>query len=337
MMKKLHPLSRQCCNSRTGQIFVANGIKYQLLGKIGDGAAGIVRKAKVTSSGRQVAVKFLAPDPKYIEFSAFDEVAKRFRREGMRGAGLDHENLVKILAYEDNEEGSCFERKAVKNPFIVMEYIRGHTLESLIRNMSLSNQQDLYYDKQTLSIALHISRALEYLHRLQITHRDVKPANIFLSTNSLGRVPSVVRLGDFGVTKWGDFRAAYATGRLTVSHQQGLGTLKYMSPEQSVRPKDVTVRSDMFSFGVTLFELFTGRILPSPHHVFEIMRARDTRGTVSGKLFALGVHCPYGEIERLFELILDMFLSGATGRPSSARTRGIIEAMCDRAFEEYEE
>jgi len=336
-MKNLHPLSRQFCKSRTCQRFVANGTEYELMGKIGDGAAGIVRKAKVISSGKQVAVKFLAPDPKYIELSAFDEVAQRFKREGVRGAGLAHDSLVKIFAYEDNEEGSCFERKTVKNPFIVMEYIRGCTLESLIRNMSLSNLQDFYYNKQTLAIAFNVSRALEYLHRLQIIHRDVKPANIFLSTNSLGRVPSVVKLGDFGVTKWGDFRAAYATGSLTVSHQQGLGTLKYMSPEQSVKPKDVTVRSDMFSFGITLYELFTGNILPSPHHVFQIMTARNSRGTVVGKLFSLGVRCPYGEIERLFELILDMFLSGAKGRPSSAKATRFIEVMYSNIFEEYEE
>ena len=215
-----------------------------------------------------------------------------------------------------------------------MEYVRGRTLESLIRNMSLSDLHDLYYDRQTLAVAVNVCRALEYLHALKIIHRDVKPANIFLSTDALGRVPSLIKLGDFGVTKWGDFRAAYATGSLTVSHHQGLGTLKYMSPEQSVRPKDVTVRSDIFSFGITLYELFTGRILPSPHHVFEIMRARDSRGTVTGKLLALGVNCPYGEVERLFELILDMFLSGAKGRPSSARTRGIIEVMY-RAMSEH--
>ena len=110
-----------------------------------------------------------------------------------------------------------------------------------------------------------------------------------------------------------------------------------MSPEQSVRPKYVTVRSDMFSFGITLYELFTGRILPSPHHIFEIMRARDSRGTVTGKLLTLRVNCPYGEVERLFELILDMFLSGAKGRPSSINTRGIIEVMYRSMLEEYEE
>lgn len=334
MHRKTHPLSRQFCNAAARQIFTTNGVEYELLGLIGDGAAGIVRKAKVRSSGKYVAVKFLAPDPKYIDFSAFDEVAQRFKREGMRGAGLRHHNLVRILAYEDNENGSCFEEKAVKNPFIVMEYVKGCTLESLIRNMSF-NMAGLYYNKQVLAIAFNVSEALEYLHGLKIVHRDVKPANIFLSTNSLGRVPSVIKLGDFGVTKWGDFRAAYATGILTVSHQQALGTLKYMSPEQSVKPKDVTVRSDIFSLGITLYELFTGKSLPSPHHVFEIMMARNSRGTIGGKLIGLGIHCPpYGEEERLFELILDMFLQGAKGRPSSTKTRGTLEMMYNNIIEE---
>lgn len=336
----MHPLSRQYCKTRTGQVFTANGAEYELMGKIGDGAAGIVRKVKVRSSGKHVAVKFMAPDPKYIDPSAFDEVAQRFKREGMRGAGLEHENLVKIIAYEDNEDGTCFDKKAVENPFIVMEYIKGCTLESLIRSMSQFNsyynyyQKQTIYNKQTLAIALNISRALEYLHHLKITHRDVKPANIFLSTNSPRRVPSIIKLGDFGVTKWGDYRASYATGSLTVSHQQGLGTLKYMSPEQSIKPKNVTVRSDMFSFGITLYELFTGTILPSPHHVFEIMNARNSRGTIAGKLYSIGVRCPYGEEERLFELILDMFLSGDKGRPSSTKTKGIIEVMYRNILEE---
>jgi serine/threonine-protein kinase len=215
-----------------------------------------------------------------------------------------------------------------------MEYIRGRTLESLIRNMQY-NRAGIYYNKQTLAIALNISDALEYLHGLKIIHRDVKPANIFLSTNSLGKVPSVIKLGDFGVTKWGDFRAAYATGVLTVSHQQGLGTLKYMSPEQSVKPRDVTVRSDMFSFGITLYELFTGKPLPSPHHVFQIMLARNSRGWVGAKLLGLGIQCtPFGDEEKLFELILDMFLQGAQGRPSSARTRGVLEVMYDSIIKE---
>lgn len=325
----MHVLSRSNCRAQTGQLFTAKGKEYELQGKIGDGAVGVVRKAKMRTSDDIVAIKFLAPDPKYIDPAVFDEVALRFRREGMRGAALEHENLIKIIAYEDNENGACFERKIVKNPFIVMEYVRGCTLESLIKNLSVNDNKQTFIDKQTLTIALCVSRALDYLHGLKIVHRDVKPANIFLSSNAIGRAPSVVKLGDFGVTKWGDFRAAYATGSLTVSHQQGLGTLKYMSPEQSVRPKDVTVRSDMFSLGITLYEMFTGKILPSPHHIFEIMTARNSRGTIAGKLYNLGIHCSFGMEERLFELVLDMFLSGAKGRPSSTKMEGALSVMLD--------
>jgi serine/threonine-protein kinase len=327
---KIHPLTRSRCKTSSGQVFTANGVKYELQGKIGDGAAGIVRKAKIKSSGEIVAVKFLAPDPKYIDPSAFDDVAARFKREGLRGAGLEHEHLIKIIAYENNEGGNCFEGNAVKNPFFVMEFVRGHTLESLIKHLAVSCVDHVFLNEQTLTIAVGVSSALDYLHSLKIVHRDVKPANIFLSTNAPGRVPATVKLGDFGVTKWGDFRAAFATGALTVSHQQGLGTLKYMSPEQSVKPKDVTVRSDMFSFGITLFELFAGRILPSPHHVFQIMSARDARGTTTGKLNNLGIKCSFGGEEAVFDLVLDMFLSGAQGRPSSSRARGFFAVALER-------
>jgi serine/threonine protein kinase len=103
--------------------------------------------------------------------------------------------------------------------------------------------------------------------------------------------------------------------------QQGLGTLKYMSPEQAVRPKDVTVRADIFSLGITLFELFTGQILQSPHHVFEIMSARASRDGTMGKLLALGIKCP-DEHVGIFQLILDMFLTAPKGRPTSSTVAG---------------
>jgi serine/threonine protein kinase len=211
-----------------------------------------------------VAVKFFAPDAKYIEEDAFDEVAERFRREGQRGAGLRHEHLVTVLAYEDNADGARFEGEGVRNPFIVMEFVGGHTLESLIRHLAKDVHSECHITKQTLTIAVALARALKHLHERKIIHRDVKPANIFVSTNVLQAVPTQIKLGDFGVTKWGDFLAAAATGALTVTSQQGLGTLKYMSPEQAVRPREVSVKSDIFSFGITLYELFRGVILPSP-------------------------------------------------------------------------
>jgi serine/threonine protein kinase len=117
-----------------------------------------------------------------------------------------------------------------------------------------------------------------------------------------------------------------------VSMQQGLGTLKYMSPEQALQPRDVTVRSDMFSFGITLFELFTGQILQTQHHVFQIMSTRTSRDGIAGKLLALGVKCRAEEVG-LFEMILDMFLSGPKGRPTSATVAGRLEVLLERLSE----
>ena len=248
----MHRLARLKCRAERGQKFTARGREYQFLGLLGNGAVGLVRKAEDLESGRVVAVKLLAPDPKYIDVKAFGDVEQRFKREGIRGAHLADENLVEIIAYEDNTNGSCFERGEVYNPFIVMEYVRGRTLESFIKKIGASKLTgDTCINFQTLTIAKRIASALRYLHENRVIHRDVKPANVFLSSTDERHAPTFVKLGDFGVTKWGDFRASAVSGTLTVTKQQGLGTLKYMSPEQAVRPKDVSVRSDMFSFGVT--------------------------------------------------------------------------------------
>ncbi len=324
-----HPYVRSLCRPQAAATFEAGGASYVLHGKLGNGAVGLVRKARKLGSDRPVAVKFLAPDPKYIEISAFDEVAERFRREGMRGAGLRHENLVEILAYEDNQNGRCFRSRNPKNPFIVMEYVRGRTLESLIRRIGPHPDGGVHINRQTLGIAAAIANALRYLHERKIIHRDVKPANVYVSTLQAGALPSEIKLGDFGVTKWGDFLAAVTTGTLTMSGQKGLGTLKYMSPEQAVRPKDVTVRSDMFSLGITLFELFTGSVLPGPHHVFEIMTARNMRASITGKLMALGLKRLTPSDEAILERILDMFMA-AGGRPTSKDMASRFEVWLDR-------
>ena len=309
--------------------FVAGSVNYRLSGKIGDGAAGIVRKAINLKTDELVAVKFLAPDPKYIDKNAFDDVEQRFRREGMRGLGLEHEHLVQIIAYEDNIDGAAFKSKSVVNPFIVMEFVSGLTLESLITNLQKRSDTYATINETTLSIASDVADALRYLHEHKIVHRDVKPANIFLSSTREDTVPTIVKIGDFGVTKWGDFLAAAATGSLTVTFHQGLGTLKYMSPEQSMNPKEVTVRSDMFSFGITLFELFSGQILPTPHHIFQVMNARQSRSATIAKLRSLGVTCSYDEAI-VFDLVLDMFLTGPSSRPSSNKVFGNMQYFLER-------
>jgi serine/threonine-protein kinase len=327
----VHRLARSRCHPQVGQRFTAGGREYEFMGSLGDGAVGLVRKAQSLLDNKIVAVKLLAPDPKYIDIAAFDDVEQRFKREGLRGAHLRDENLVEIVAYEENADGCCFKGGVVKNPFIVMEYVRGSTLESFIKRMGGSSELGkTHVTAQTLSIARSVAQALRYLHEHKVIHRDVKPANIFLSTVDIHHIPTFVKLGDFGVTKWGDFLATAASGTLTVTKQQGLGTLKYMSPEQAVRPKDVTVRSDIFSFGISLFELFTGKILESPHHVFEIMMARNSRASIMGKLLALNVRPSFAEAD-IFELVLDMFLVGPKGRPTAATIAGRMASAIERA------
>lgn len=321
----MHPLARFKCRPHSGYRFTAGGQEYEFRGSIGNGAVGLVRKAENLSDHSIVAVKVLAPDPKYIDPAAFNDVEQRFKREGSRGAHLRDDNLVTIIAYEGNENGCCFEKTRVKNPFIVMEYVKGRTLESLIKRIGDSSfPGQSHVTRQTLTIANSVANALVYLHDRKLVHRDVKPANIFLSSATPESIPSMVKLGDFGVTKWGDFLASAASGTLTVTRQQGLGTLKYMSPEQAVRPREVSVRADIFSLGITLYELFTGQILQTSHHVYEIMSARSSRAGIAAKLISLGIKNPFDDVG-IFELVLDMFLVAPKSRPSSATVAGRLQ------------
>src|SRR5262245_18314396 len=104
-----HPLSGRRFHALSGPHFTVNNTCYALAGNLGNGAVGVVRKAKRASDRELFAIKFLAPDPKYIEESSFDDVANRFRREGERGAHLDHDNLLRIYSYCENSNGRAFD------------------------------------------------------------------------------------------------------------------------------------------------------------------------------------------------------------------------------------
>jgi serine/threonine protein kinase len=320
-------LVRNCCKPQVGQRFEVLGQIYELQGKIGDGAVGIVRKARNIDRATPLAIKFLAPDPKYIDLAVFEDVAARFKREGERGVYLNHDNLLKIIGYCENRDGSAFRTLSPQNPFILMEYISGSTLESYIRNTLVSERGHFLIDQPRLSVAIQICRALEYLKSHRIVHRDVKPANVFLNRTSR---PANwhVKLGDFGIVKWGDFHSSIATGTLTVSSQKGLGTLKYMAPEQALRPKYVTIKADIWSLGITLYELFSGQILASAHHIYELQNARRSRGTTLSRFAEIGCHLPPGN-SPIAELILDMFLA-PEGRPNINDIRGRFETVYER-------
>jgi serine/threonine-protein kinase len=323
--------SRDECTAEAGQRFQAFGREFQLAGMLGNGAIGIVRRAVDLNSDAQVAVKFLAPEVKYIEESSFEDIHARFKREGERGPSLLNDQLVTVYGYVENHGASSFTNGVgPSNPFIVMEYVPGRTLEHYI--MRQQPKASFNINVQSLHIACSLASALEYLHDRDLVHRDVKPANVFVSKEPVPNRLSIVKLGDFGVLKWGDFRASLTTGTLTVAGAKGLGTLKYMSPEQALSPKDVGVRSDIYSLGVTMFELLTNQILPSPHHVFNLERLRYQRqGNTMSKLYELGLGMIDAEYEPLFPLIFDMLLRAPKSRPSSRQVSMKLRGILTRA------
>jgi eukaryotic-like serine/threonine-protein kinase len=207
-------------------------LHYRILGKLGGGGMGVVYEAEDLKLGRHVALKFipenLAGDPKSLE---------RFEREARAASLLNHPNICTIHAIEDNQG----------HPFIVMERLEGESLKQ--------TQKPLETDK-LLDISIQVADALAASHGKGIVHRDIKPANIFLTPSGQ------VKVLDFGLAKLvhnvgTDSDSAVAEDSLTAV---GVipGTAVYMSPEQA-RSEEIDFRSDLFSFGVVMYEMSTGK------------------------------------------------------------------------------
>src|SRR5262245_28954265 len=224
--------------------------RYKMLERIGAGGMGTVYRGLDTETHMTIAIKILNPETVLTRPDSIE----RFRREGKVLRDLNHPNIVKILDTIDVDG----------NQYLVQEYLSGGDLKNRILEGQLSI-------KEVLNIALDLADALTRAHRMNIIHRDLKPANVLLDESGKPH------LSDFGIALIGDMERVTEKG-------SAIGTADYMSPEM-LRAEEVDARTDVWSFGVMLFEMLTGQ--------------RPFKGKSLGQIIAQVMHTPAPDLEKI--------------------------------------
>lgn len=222
-------------------------LNYKIISLIGEGGMGNVYLGEHVSIGRKVAIKVLRP-----ELAGNEEIRKRFMNEAKVMAQLQHPSIVNLIDYHESEDGL----------FLIMEYVQGKELSELLSGLN----QPISIERGK-KIMKRILEGFAYAHKNGIVHRDVKPSNILINEND------EVKILDFGIAKLvGDSQF-----NLTKTGTQ-VGTVYYMSPEQ-VQAKELDKRSDIYSLGITFYELFSGfcpyKGLKSEFEVYEKIVRED--------------------------------------------------------------
>lgn len=199
---------------------------YRIIEQLGQGGMATVFKAYHASLDRYVALKVL--HPAFGEDAAFEA---RFQREARVVAKLEHPNIVPIYDYAEHE----------KRPYLVMKFIEGNTLKAKLDQGPLSSGE-------VSKIVEAIGSALAYAHRQSVLHRDIKPSNVLVAADGQ------IYLADFGLARIAQ------SGESTLSSDMIIGTPQYISPEQAMGVKELDQRTDVYSFGVMLYEMVVGKV-----------------------------------------------------------------------------
>jgi len=199
---------------------------YRIVEQLGQGGMATVYKAYHASLDRYVALKALHP-----AFNEDKSFASRFQREARVVAKLEHPNIVPVYDYAEHEN----------RPYLVMKYIEGDTLKARLNQGPLSSEE-------INQIVDSVGSALAYAHKQGVLHRDIKPSNVLVATDGQ------MYLADFGLARIAQ------SGESTLSSDMIMGTPQYISPEQAMGKKDLDARTDLYSFGVMLYEMVVGQV-----------------------------------------------------------------------------